>query len=122
MLSNPWSMNDISDPPELVPETVLIDPDTVEPSPGVITSNTGVSLLNWIFLDPLALEPPIWFSSVKLGTSSGFVTSPLSIWIWYLSRSLSDLNKVLFGSVWVWLLILCKPNPFSSYGNICVST
>ena len=31
-------MNGISDPPELVPETVLIDPDTFEPSPGVITS------------------------------------------------------------------------------------
>ena len=52
-------MNDISDPPELVPETVLIDPDTVELSPGVITSNTGVSLLNCMFLDPFALDPPI---------------------------------------------------------------
>ena len=120
--SNPWSMNDISDPPELVPETVLIDPDTVELSPGVITSNTGVSLLNCMFLDPFAFDPPIWFSSVKLGTSSGLVTSPLSIWIWYLSIPLSDFNKVLDGSVCVWLLILCKPTPFSSYGNIWVLT
>ena len=94
-LSNPWSINGISDPPELVPETVLTVADTVEPSPGVITSNTGVSLLNCIFLDPLTSGPPIWFSSVKLGISSGFVTSPLSIWMWYLTTSLSDINKVL---------------------------
>ena len=51
-------MNDISDPPELVPETVLILADTVEPSPGVITSNTGVILLNCIFRDPFAFKPP----------------------------------------------------------------
>ena len=121
-LSNPWSMNGTSDPPALVPETVLMVPDTFDPSPGVIISNTGVILLNCIFLVPLTLDPPTWFSSVKLGTSSGFVTSPLSIWIWYLSISLSDFNKVLDGSVCVWLLILCKPIPFNSYGNIWVLT
>ena len=72
-------MNGISDPPALVPDTVLMLPVTFVPSPGVITSNTGVSLLNCMFLDPFASEPPILFSSVKLGISSGFVTSPLSI-------------------------------------------
>ena len=96
-LSNPWSIKDTSDPPALVPDTVLIVPDIFDPSPGVIRSNTGVILLNCIFLVPLTSDPPIWFSSVKLGTSSGFVISPLSIWIWYLSRSLLDFNKVLDG-------------------------
>ena len=32
-LSNPWSINGISDPPELVPDTVLIDAVTDELSP-----------------------------------------------------------------------------------------
>ena len=45
--SYPWSMNDVSLPPALVPVIVLILDVTLVPLPGVITLIIGSRELNW---------------------------------------------------------------------------
>ena len=63
--SNPWSTNETSVPPELVPVTVLTDAFTRVDLPGVIQFNCGESVLNWWFCEISILEPPNAFSLVN---------------------------------------------------------
>ena len=63
--SKPWSTNEISEPPELVPVTVLTDALTFVDLPGVMQLNCGENVLNWWFCEISILGPPNAFSLVN---------------------------------------------------------
>ena len=63
--SKPWSTNETSEPPELVPLTVLTDAFTLVVLPGVMQLNCGVNELNWWFCEISISAPPNAFSLVN---------------------------------------------------------
>ena len=79
--SYPWSMNDVSDPLALVPDTVLILLVNEVLLPGVMKLNLGKIELYWTFCEAKIRLPPTDFWSVKHNKSSslfGDPDSPLS--------------------------------------------
>ena len=85
-LSYPWSTNDISEPPSLVPETDLNWLDIEVSVDGVNTLNDGINASYWKFCDPTVwFAPPIlssvkltWFTPVDLSNKLG-LPAPLLI-------------------------------------------
>ena len=65
-LSYPWSTNEISFPPSLVPETDLNCDDTYVTGDGVDTLNDGIKASYWKFWVPTIRFSPPTFSSAKL--------------------------------------------------------
>ena len=65
IFSNPWSWNDTSLPPALVPETVLVLAD-IAVYPGVILLIIGYIWLYWTFCDAKIWFPPANASVKKL--------------------------------------------------------
>ena len=63
--STPWSINDTSDPPALVPLIVLTEASKSVIELGVIKLIWGSKELNWWFCEIFAVFPPNAFSSLK---------------------------------------------------------
>ena len=63
--SIPWSINDTSEPPALVPLIVLTTALTCVSVPGVVKLIWGSKELNWWFCEIFELSPPNAFSSLK---------------------------------------------------------